>query len=307
MNSLLLDHIEKLMAFRTVADAKSFRKAATIAHKSQPSISRSIQTLESILDCQLFFRTSGGVELTPSGFHLYELTRTIFAAVQTFHTTLKDPTSSLVGVLKAGTYEYLIKLIWSKVFLEINKDFPKIELSLCAKSGFITQKSHLENGLDLIVDVEPFLTTELNSVTLFEDHFRLYSAFNQRPIDADVTIKLGNSPLIYVPSAIDDQRITLQENIAMLNIRAERIIEVDTFESARHLAVAGIGVAILPVLFAADSVSKKELSSTSLSPSDASGFGKHKVCATFRKSFSEDPRLKVVVQLLVEQASKLKA
>lgn len=57
--------------FYTVAESKSFSKAAEKLFISQPAISYNIKSLEKNLKVKLFFRTSKGVLLTPDGEKLY--------------------------------------------------------------------------------------------------------------------------------------------------------------------------------------------------------------------------------------------
>lgn len=57
--------------FYYVAKYKNFTRAATMLLSSQPSVTRSIQNLESELGCRLFIRSRHGVTLTPEGEMLY--------------------------------------------------------------------------------------------------------------------------------------------------------------------------------------------------------------------------------------------
>ena len=57
--------------FYYVDKYKNFTRAATMLLSSQPSVTRSIQNLESELGCRLFIRSRHGVTLTPEGEMLY--------------------------------------------------------------------------------------------------------------------------------------------------------------------------------------------------------------------------------------------
>ena len=57
--------------FYYVAKYSNFTKAASVLLSSQPSVTRSIQNLESELGCRLFIRSKHGVTLTPEGKLLY--------------------------------------------------------------------------------------------------------------------------------------------------------------------------------------------------------------------------------------------
>lgn len=57
----------QLEAFERIARLGTFSKAAIALRLTQPALTRRIQELEGLLNTALFFRTAGGVELTPEG------------------------------------------------------------------------------------------------------------------------------------------------------------------------------------------------------------------------------------------------
>lgn len=63
--------INLLLAFESVARNKSFKLAAAELNVSPPSITQKIARLESLLNCQLFTRSSKGVIATDIGRHYY--------------------------------------------------------------------------------------------------------------------------------------------------------------------------------------------------------------------------------------------
>ena len=58
--------------FYTVAQCKNISHAADMLFVSQPAVSKSVKTLENLLNIQLFSRSSKGVSLTPEGEVLYK-------------------------------------------------------------------------------------------------------------------------------------------------------------------------------------------------------------------------------------------
>ncbi len=57
-----IDRLSLLLLFRTVAETRSFRKAADIARVSPATVSRRIAELERRMDVQLFVRTTRKVK-----------------------------------------------------------------------------------------------------------------------------------------------------------------------------------------------------------------------------------------------------
>ncbi len=65
-------NIDQFEVFRTIAQAKSFTKAAKILNFTQPAISSQVKTLEQNLNVSLFERGNSGVKLTEAGRKFYE-------------------------------------------------------------------------------------------------------------------------------------------------------------------------------------------------------------------------------------------
>jgi DNA-binding transcriptional LysR family regulator len=76
-----------LKSFIKVAQTGNLTKAAEELHTSQPAISAHIKALEEECGCQLFSRTTKGMQLTDTGESLLEQAREIMASVGKFQQT----------------------------------------------------------------------------------------------------------------------------------------------------------------------------------------------------------------------------
>lgn len=70
---------QQLLNFITASDLNSINKAAVALNMSQQSLSKSIQALEQDLDCVLLERSNRGVNLTPNGQVIYDVSKSILA------------------------------------------------------------------------------------------------------------------------------------------------------------------------------------------------------------------------------------
>ncbi|MCX6124703.1 MAG: LysR family transcriptional regulator, partial [Proteobacteria bacterium] len=281
--------------FRAVAESGSFRQGALIARVTQPSLTRSIQILESVLDCKLFYRSSRGVDLTEAGRSLLKLCKEIWSQVVTYEALLKDPSIAWAGTVRVGTYEYLLKLLWGETLLRMSKDYPELQINLIVRSGFVPHSINLEKEFDVIVDVEPIKALNLHSVQIFNDTFCFYRS---PKYSYEKKSNLRNSTLIFVPSAIDAYRINLQERLLQLNLEPQRRYEVDTFESCRHLALSGLGVVILPRSLGEREVRLNKLVEVAVSRVPPTGFGRHSIYATILAGRKDDPKIQLVISCL---------
>lgn len=72
-------NIDQFEVFRTIAQAKSFTKAAKILNFTQPAISSQVKMLEQNFNVALFERSNTGVKLTEAGRKFYEYGERILA------------------------------------------------------------------------------------------------------------------------------------------------------------------------------------------------------------------------------------
>ena len=85
----------QLDAFLALAEQRSFTRAATLCHLSQPAFSALIRALEDDLGLRLFDRSTRHVDLTPEGQNFLESARRIRAEI----------TSALAAVRSAATLQ----------------------------------------------------------------------------------------------------------------------------------------------------------------------------------------------------------
>ena len=94
--------LRHLRAFVAVAEELNFARAAAALYLSAPALSRQIQTLERLVGCDLFRRTTHRVELTLAGEALLDGTRRVLAQVDATIST----TRSVGGELAARMAQF---------------------------------------------------------------------------------------------------------------------------------------------------------------------------------------------------------
>jgi LysR family carnitine catabolism transcriptional activator len=82
--------IRQMQAFKTVAEAGSFKDAADRLHLSQPALSAAIRKLEETLGVRLFDRTTRRMALTAEGHELLRLSARLIDEFETVTGDLRD-------------------------------------------------------------------------------------------------------------------------------------------------------------------------------------------------------------------------
>ncbi|MGB1077087.1 MAG: LysR family transcriptional regulator [Bdellovibrionales bacterium] len=121
---------DKLKAFYTVAQAKSFTRASDKLHLTQPSISRKISALEEELRTPLFHRHARGLILTEQGEILFETVSGIFATLSDAENKIKYSKNEEEGPLCITAPEMLTQSRLFPILPEFIKAHPNIQLKI---------------------------------------------------------------------------------------------------------------------------------------------------------------------------------
>lgn len=114
----------------TLAEMRSFAKAAHALHITQPALTRSIQTLESELGVQLFDRQRSGVIATDAGQLVLRHARQLILARQDLDHELKVALNLESGSLSIGVGPYGAALLVGSAVAAMCRTYPQIQLDL---------------------------------------------------------------------------------------------------------------------------------------------------------------------------------
>jgi DNA-binding transcriptional LysR family regulator len=296
---ILSQHLEKLVVFEAACRHGTFQSAANELNLTQPSVSRSIQTLEQALNIRLLVKGRKGVQPTDAGQKLLTYAQGILRGAKDVTQILHAKTAGLSGIITVGTYESLAEYLWPDFILELRKSFPFLNLNLKTNA----EKDHfraLEDGsVDIVVDAEPKQREGFISWALYTDQFSLFA---QRVVSS----KRKNEgegvsrPFIYVPHASDQTgkslRVIIDHQWSGL---FKEEIQLDSFSTVLRFVMKGVGIGVLPIRLA-----KQELINSNIEVFKPKGhkgvfnFGEHRICATVLDKRRDDVRLKSLVELL---------
>lgn len=122
------DH--KLRVFCTVAETKSFSKASSIIHLTQPAVSLQVQALEEIYETKLFDRSNNTVTLTTSGHVLYKYAKEILGLYASVGKDIGGITGLVKGSLTVGASSTIANYVLPSVISDFSKEHPKTRINL---------------------------------------------------------------------------------------------------------------------------------------------------------------------------------
>lgn len=132
-----IDQLDGLVAFRCVAEARSFTTAAARLEVSPQAVSQAIKSLEARLGVRLFHRTTRSVSLSEAGERLWA--RAGPALTDLFEATesVQEFRDRPVGVLRLGISRPAFTSWLQPALADFHAAFPEIRIELSFDDGFV--------------------------------------------------------------------------------------------------------------------------------------------------------------------------
>jgi molybdate transport repressor ModE-like protein len=253
-----LSHLRYLQA---IATSGSITAAGKLLRVSQPTITIAMKALEERLGTTLLLRERSGVRLTRSGEELLRHAEEVFALLESAEKRIKGIESDDAGSFVIGCHESLGAYYLPEMMASFLRRYPKIELRLLNDTSANVHAAVLARGVDFGVVVNPFPHPDLVIVEMFHDAMDLFVAEDAPPPSravplpkavaptADPALALARErllagPLIYAGRV--DQCRDLLGRLAAESLLSDRQLSCGDLEIVKSLAIAGIGVALLP-------------------------------------------------------------
>jgi len=240
----MLDH---LRYFQTVARCGSLSAAARVLQISQPGLTAVIKQLEESFGTKLLVRLRTGVSLTSTGEELLRFANESLERLEQVEHQIKGLESDEVGCFVIGCHESLGAYFlpqWMTRFLESN---PRIQLSLSNAPSQAVLNATAERAVHFGIVVNPEPHPDLVQMKLFRDAVDLFVLADGAPEAGDLEAakeRLRRGPLVFAGRVVQSQQII--EQLAAMDALPSRLLPCGDLELVKSLALAGLGVAILP-------------------------------------------------------------
>ena len=257
-------HLTDLHYFQTIARCGNLTSAARLLGVRQPTLTVAMQRLEAEIGTTLLLRDRNGVTLTSTGQaflqHATEALALLDAGKQQVQRLEADEVGSFIlGVPMAVGPYFLPGFL--QAFL---RDAPRIELSLWTGGTQSTERALLAREIHFALVVNPTPHPDLVLTPLFHDATDLFvtTVPPPEPLRTDAQAaplvtdwetacaRLRAGPLVYV--AYRPQAHALREHLGAAQLLPTRQLRCDDLHLAKSLALAGVGVTILPRRVATD-------------------------------------------------------
>src|ERR1041385_6149308 len=251
--------ISQLEVFLSVAQEKSFSRAAESLHRTQPAVSQAVRRLEAGLGEPLFDRSSKDGTLTAAGKVLFDFAQQMMNLRQHAHSAIRELRDLHRGKLTLSANEYTVMGLLPLI-PTFRARHPHIKIEV--KRSLASRIPSEILGRDAEIGVVTFKPSDasISSMPVISDQLALIVA-PEHPLAARETVsvrELGAETFIAhnVPSPYRDRVIkTFEKHRTPLNIS----MEMPTLESIKRLVEEGLGIALIPRLAAQIEIERGQL------------------------------------------------
>jgi DNA-binding transcriptional LysR family regulator len=155
-----LDGVE---AFLSVAQHRSFRKAAAELGVTPSAISQSVRALEARVGAALFIRTTRSVGLSEAGEQFHSRAKPAFEELVAASEVARDLGQRPVGLLRLTVPRAVVPILLEPMIASFCQAYPEVEVEIAASEEMVDLAA---NGFDAGVRMGEFVAADMVAVRL---------------------------------------------------------------------------------------------------------------------------------------------
>lgn len=252
--------IRQCLAFKRVAELKSYTRAAESLSLTQPTISHQIGQLELELGQKLFEVVGRRARLTPAGEKLLPILERLLSSVEESRQAMEEIREEeqgrvTIAAIGSSTVYVLPDLLYR--FREIH---PQIEVVLRTAGGDEIREQVKNGHVDMGIVGSHVPTSEFSTLPLFKDRIGpiVHAAHAMAKSEKMKFAELAREPLIQLGIWRSWQNYVLsifREVGAVPRIR----LQLDSIDAVKRMVERGLGFAIIPHTAAREEVAEGKL------------------------------------------------
>lgn len=252
--------LQQMRYLVALADMKHFRRAAEVAHVTQPTLSMQLKELELRLGAQLVERSRSRVMLTPVGREIAARARRILSEVEDIREIARGSHHALGGTMRVGVVQSLGSYLLPHIVHDLHDTHP--DLRLYVREGLPDALlSGLEEGtLDFLFYPLPLTRRDLVQRPLFIEPLLVVL-----PRDHALAAKPAVEPADLAGETILalEPGHRLYEQVRALADLYEAEVSHDfegtSLDTLRQMVAMGMGISLLPALYVRSEVTREDL------------------------------------------------
>lgn len=247
-----------LRTFVEIVRAGGVGAAARKLNKQQPSISAALRRLEDQVGVQLLHRTSVGVEMTAAGKALMTICEEMLEAARMVPHQIAQATRRIEGIVRIQLISAVISNELDEAIASFHRRNPDIHIELRV-SPWRAVLDALERGeVEIGIGYDSNVRSGLVYEPLFTERQQLYCS-RGHPLFGHRVARLNELRDEGFVLTGDDELDTITRLRGRHQLGAKVNGLAEDLNEALRLIMLGVGIGFLPILAAAEAVSKKRL------------------------------------------------
>jgi len=237
-----------------VARERHFGRAADACFVSQPTLSVAVRKLEEELNTQIFERTNTEVSMTSLGALIVDQAQRVLEEANSLKHLARHGQDPLSGPLRLGAIYTIAPYLLPSLVRIARKRLPNAPLFL--EENFTVRLLEIlrQGALDCLVLAEPFTSTGLNQIDLYDEPF-LVAVPKGHPWEFRTSIphrelKEQNTLLLGTGNCFRDHVLGVCPELNRFGSGAtlgeQRSFEGSSLETIRQMVASGIGISVMP-------------------------------------------------------------
>ncbi|ELQ6126162.1 LysR family transcriptional regulator [Cronobacter dublinensis] len=153
----------ELLAVKTVAEQRSFRRAADVLGLKRSTLSHTIKGLENTLGVRLFHRTTRSVALTETGERLMQRLAPLLMQMDELLNEVTTSDHQPYGTLRISASDAAISLLLEKIVPAFIQRYPAIELDFVAQGQLV---DIVDEGFDAGIRLFEYVPKDMVAIPL---------------------------------------------------------------------------------------------------------------------------------------------
>lgn len=241
--------LDQLRSFVAVAEVRSFTRAASLAHLTQPAISRQIARLEGELGVRLFERYGRRVECTPDGKLLLPMAKAIVARADDATRMMREHAGMVSSRVRVGSTGTVFGHMLSPALASFIKSYPKIHLDLIERDDTLLEEDVFNGELDVAVVTAWGSSRAAVTHLLTEEILLVLRRDHRFAGQASVSLAdLADEPFLFPGHSLNTANL-LSDACRRAGFEPKVPYRANYIELAKALVRQGLGVALLPQMF----------------------------------------------------------
>ena len=241
-----LEDLDLIRTFLVVAEEGNLTRASVRLFRTQPAISRRLQSLEQSLGATLFLRGKSGVGLTEAGARLVAPARALLQAQERLQHAVRGERTHPEARLRIACSDTVARYLLAPRLSAVMKRYPGLELELQVSNTpqTIARVSDGEADLGFVLLPARHKGLEFQPVLKYR-HMAAFPA-GTAPRGKEVSLSyLMERPLVLLDRSTRTRQL-IDASLLTKGLFPGRVTEVGNVSVQKALVRAGLGVGILP-------------------------------------------------------------